>query len=225
MRAIAPSQKIEQLYVNGVGATGALLAAASIVFISLLGLVSSQMWPQSGDLNAIVGQVDLGAVTQGTSSATQTPAPAPAATVAPKPAKPAVGTSPQQKASHNGGTGQTDKGPGQGKQDDPVQGGSNPQTGSQETATPPADTSPGNSRGSVSGPSSREGASSADTAKGGGNTGGHSRSSAGNGGGNGQGNGGGNGRASGKTKVKHTGPPATSDHGNGHSNGHGNPHN
>src|SRR6476620_3941398 len=43
----APTQRIEQRYVHGVGASGALLAGALIAFISVVGLVSLALWPSS----------------------------------------------------------------------------------------------------------------------------------------------------------------------------------
>jgi hypothetical protein len=42
-----PGQRFEQSYVQGVGASGALLAAALIAFIAVVGLTSLELWPKS----------------------------------------------------------------------------------------------------------------------------------------------------------------------------------
>jgi translation initiation factor IF-2 len=42
----SPGQRIQQSYVSGAGASGALLAGALIGFIALVGLVSFNSWPQ-----------------------------------------------------------------------------------------------------------------------------------------------------------------------------------
>ena len=52
--------RIKRSYIAGAGVSGALLAGAAIVFISLVGLVSFQLWPQSRDgADALVAELDL----------------------------------------------------------------------------------------------------------------------------------------------------------------------
>src|SRR5512134_2059142 len=54
----AHTPKVKQAYIAGAGVSGALLAGAAIVFISLVGLVSSTVWPESDDrvspMNAVL---------------------------------------------------------------------------------------------------------------------------------------------------------------------------
>jgi hypothetical protein len=108
-----PTQRIEQRYVHGVGASGALLAGALIAFISVVGLVSLALWPRSVDtggafdpgipiprLAAENPPSDTGTGSLSSSTAT-TPLAAAPTTVAPAPTVPAVHTN--RKPSHHGG--------------------------------------------------------------------------------------------------------------------------
>ncbi len=60
-------------FIVGIGASGAVLAGAAIVFVTLVGLVSFNVWPTSND-TTLDGNVELGAATQGaTPNASATP--------------------------------------------------------------------------------------------------------------------------------------------------------
>jgi hypothetical protein len=215
MRAITPTQKFEQSYVNGIGATGALLAAAAIGFISLLGLVSSQVWPESGGINSIVGQVPLDGATSESSPATrsstpsQSPAqPAPEVTVAPKPAT-APGTGGKAHRTPHKGRVETDRAGNMGGITGNGGSGSTP-TGTDEAAAPRTSGNSGNTHTSeTSGPKKSATATQGES------------SSPGNSGHADRGSNGSNGHgSSGKHGSKQkTGGSAS--HGNGHSNGNG----
>ncbi len=61
-------------FIVGIGASGAVLAGAAIVFVTLVGLVSFNVWPASKD-TTVDGNVELSAATKGaTPSASLTPA-------------------------------------------------------------------------------------------------------------------------------------------------------
>jgi hypothetical protein len=74
-----PNQRFEQSYVQGVGASGALLAAALIAFIAVVGLTSLQLWPESPGarpaLSVELPAIGGGSETQSESLASSVPAP------------------------------------------------------------------------------------------------------------------------------------------------------
>lgn len=83
--------KAERAYIAGAGASGAVLAGAAIVFISVVGLVSSTEWPDSdhriepvnSSLDPALGQGALGVPA---ASPVAAPAPAPAVAASSSPA-------------------------------------------------------------------------------------------------------------------------------------------
>ncbi|MGC1814818.1 MAG: hypothetical protein WA696_11820, partial [Solirubrobacterales bacterium] len=56
------SNNTPESFIVGVGASGALLAGAAIVFVSLVGLVSFNVWPTAQDASTD-GNVELSAAT------------------------------------------------------------------------------------------------------------------------------------------------------------------
>lgn len=60
-------------FIVGIGASGAVLAGAAIVFVTLVGLVSFNVWPTSKD-TAVDGNVELSAATKGTTPNASLPA-------------------------------------------------------------------------------------------------------------------------------------------------------
>ena len=44
-------------YLTGIGASGALMASASVLFVILVGVVTFSAWPQAGSLSAMAGPV------------------------------------------------------------------------------------------------------------------------------------------------------------------------
>jgi hypothetical protein len=68
----SPKSNTPESLIVGVGASGALLAGAAIVFITLLGLVSFNVWPAARGGSA-VGNVELQASSSGASHGAGTP--------------------------------------------------------------------------------------------------------------------------------------------------------
>ncbi len=99
----AHTPKVKQAYIAGAGVSGGLLAGAAIVFISLVGLVSSTVWPESdhrlSPMNAVLDPVRGPESREIPAAAPPAPAPAPppAASVSP-PATPASAASPKTNA-------------------------------------------------------------------------------------------------------------------------------
>jgi hypothetical protein len=60
--------KTPESFIVGVGASGALLAGAAIVFVTLVGLVSFNVWPSGPEASGIDGNVELSAATPAGSS-------------------------------------------------------------------------------------------------------------------------------------------------------------
>jgi hypothetical protein len=50
-------------FIVGIGASGGLLAGAAIVFVTLIGVVSFNVWPSAGGISSSGGDVELSAVT------------------------------------------------------------------------------------------------------------------------------------------------------------------
>jgi hypothetical protein len=66
---------MKQTYLAGAGASGALLAASAIAFISLAGVVSLTVWPKAGETNGIA--IPEIALSEERSAEPAAPAPAP----------------------------------------------------------------------------------------------------------------------------------------------------
>jgi len=108
------TQRIEQRYVHGVGASGALLAGALIAFISVVGIVSLALWPSAVDTGVAIdpgipiprlAATDNGPSDNGTGSLSSTTVTTPLATAqaVTAPAVPAPAAHPNGKPSPGGG--------------------------------------------------------------------------------------------------------------------------
>jgi len=104
-------------FIVGIGASGAVLAGAAIVFVTLVGLVSFNVWPTAND-TAVDGNVELSAATEGaTSNAALAPAGGSsiqtiASTTGPTGATSGAGnTGGNQQGGSGGGSGAGGKGP------------------------------------------------------------------------------------------------------------------
>jgi hypothetical protein len=160
--------RIKRSYIAGAGVSGALLAGAAIVFISLVGLVSFHLWPQSRDgADALVAELDLAPSddTPGGSVAE------PSSTSSPPLAPQATGVGPGP-----GPTGAKGGNQNAGKHGNPGKGAKAAKGGTQATVVPPATTSPGPSAPQRATPPARSGNGGGSSAASGGATRGGSSS-------------------------------------------------
>jgi hypothetical protein len=130
-------------FIVGVGASGALLASAAIVFVTLVGLVSFNVWPK-GNEGSVDRNVELSNATPG-NSASAAPAPAPVSAAAGQVASTSVPVGTGGSGGNAGGT----AGQGGGaKGGQPKAGATIPPT----TTTPPSTVGSGDTGGSGSEP-------------------------------------------------------------------------
>jgi len=118
-------------FIVGIGASGALLAGAAIVFVTLVGLVSFNVWPTGRDFT-VAGNVELSSPTPNASAGGTS---APPSTASGQIASSSAGGATAVGGSRGvtGGNGQS--GGGDGKGGNPKSGGRQPQT----TTTPPTE--------------------------------------------------------------------------------------
>jgi hypothetical protein len=140
-------------FIVGVGASGALLAGAAIVFVTLVGLVSFNVWPKAQDSSAD-GNVELGAAT--TKSAPHHSTVVPVSAAAGQLASANVGGS---GGSAGGGNGGGNGGGKQGGNGGDIKGGPVPTPPSPPSATPTPPTSGSGTTGGGSGGDDNTGSS------------------------------------------------------------------
>src|SRR4051794_10379543 len=114
-------------FIVGIGASGALLAGAAIVFVTLVGLVSFNVWPSGRDVS-VEPSVELSAATPGGHSTSNSAAAAPVSAASGQLASTSPGAGP---GVSGGGGGNDQSGGGKGSQ--PKAGLNNP-----PAATPPS---------------------------------------------------------------------------------------
>src|SRR6201991_2831235 len=59
------ASRTSESFIVGIGASGGLLAGAAIVFVTLIGVVSFNVWPSAAGISSSGGSVELSAAAQG----------------------------------------------------------------------------------------------------------------------------------------------------------------